>query len=130
MKTKREAISTNAAPSPAGPYSQAIAVGEMLHTAGQIPIDPNTGELVSQDAREQIDQALRNLDAVLRAGQSSPGEVVKVTCYLSDLADFGLVNEAFAEFFPQPYPARTCFQAAALPKGAKVEVEAIALRSV
>ena len=101
----------------------------MLYTAGQIPLDPGTGELVSQDAGEQIRQVLRNLDAVLRAGRSSPAQVVKVTCYLSDLGDFGLVNEAFAEFFPQPYPARTCFQAAALPKGAKVEVEAIALRS-
>ncbi len=129
MKTNREAISTTAAPSAVGPYSQAVAVGDMLYTAGQIPLDPAGGELLSTDATEQIAQVLRNLDAVLRAGQSSPAQVVKVTCFLVDLADFPAVNRAFAEFFTQPYPARSCVQVAALPKGARVEVEAIALRT-
>ncbi len=130
MKTNREEVSTTTAPSAVGPYSQAVAVGEMLYTAGQIPLDPESGELVSSDTKEQIAQVLRNLDAVLRAGQSTPSEVVKITCFLVDMADFPAVNEAFAEFFTQPYPARSCVQVAALPKGARVEVEAVALRSV
>ncbi len=125
---KREIISTIKAPQAIGPYSQAVkAKGTFLFTAGQIPLDPATGEMVGQTAAEQAEQALKNLQAVLEAGGSDLAHAVKVTVFLQDMNDFASVNEVYARFFPENPPARSAFQVGALPKGALVEIECIAL---
>ncbi len=119
-------IRTASAPAAIGPYSQATAAGGLLFASGQIAINPKTGELTG-DVRAQARQALENLRAVLEAGGSSLDRVLKVTCFLADMADFGAVNEVYAEYFSKEPPARSAVAVAALPKGAKVEIEAIAL---
>ncbi len=125
---KREIISTIKAPQAIGPYSQAVkAKGTFLFTAGQIPLDPTTGEMVGKTAAEQAEQALKNLKAVLEAGGSDLAHAVKVTVFLQDMNDFASVNEVYARFFPENPPARSAFQVGALPKGALVEIECIAL---
>ena len=125
---KREIISTNGAPSAIGPYSQAVrAEGELLFTAGQIALDPVTGKMVGETAAEQAEQALKNLQAVLEAGGTSLSHVVKTSVFLQDMNDFAAVNEVYAHFFGGKPPARSAVQAAALPKGALVEIECIAL---
>jgi 2-iminobutanoate/2-iminopropanoate deaminase len=125
---KREIISTIKAPQAIGPYSQAVkAKGTFLFTAGQIPLDPTTGEMVGQTAAEQAEQALKNLQAVLEAGGSNLTHAVKVTVFLQDMNDFASVNEVYARFFPENPPARSAFQVGALPKGALIEIECIAL---
>ncbi|MBU1708056.1 RidA family protein [bacterium] len=125
---KREIISTIKAPQAIGPYSQAVkAKGTFLFTAGQIPLDPATGEIVGKTAAEQAEQALKNLQAVLEAGESDLAHVVKVTVFLQDMNDFASVNEVYARFFPENPPARSAFQVGALPKGALIEIECIAL---
>ncbi|MBU1936290.1 Rid family detoxifying hydrolase, partial [bacterium] len=98
-----------------------------LFTAGQIPLDPATGEIVGKTAAEQAEQALKNLQAVLEAGESDLAHVVKVTVFLQDMNDFASVNEVYARFFPENPPARSAFQVGALPKGALIEIECIAL---
>ena len=125
---KREIISTIKAPQAIGPYSQAVkAKGTFLFTAGQIPLDPTTGEMVGKTAAEQAEQSLKNLKAVLEAGGSDLAHAVKVTVFLQDMNDFASVNEVYARFFPENPPARSAFQVSALPKGALVEIECIAL---
>ena len=125
---KREIISTIKAPQAIGPYSQAVkAKGMFLFTAGQIPLDPTTGEMVGKTAAEQAEQALKNLQAVLEAGGSDLAHAVKVTVFLQDMNDFASVNEVYARFFPENPPARSAFQVGALPKGALIEIECIAL---
>ena len=123
----RTAVQTSAAPAAIGPYSQAIRNGELVFTAGQVGIDPATGELVGGGVAAQAERALRNLTAVLDAAGTSTERVIKTTIFLADMADFAAVNEAYAGHFSPPYPARSTVAVAGLPKGALVEIEAIAL---
>jgi 2-iminobutanoate/2-iminopropanoate deaminase len=120
-----EKIYTDKAPAAIGPYSQAIKVGKLIFTSGQIPIDPKTGNIDASDIEAQTEQVCKNLTAVLEAAGSSPNSVVKTTCYLSDMADFSAFNAIYAKHFPS-CPARSCVAVKALPKGSLVEVEVIA----
>jgi 2-iminobutanoate/2-iminopropanoate deaminase len=122
----REAIATGAAPKAIGPYAQAIRAGGFLFLSGQIPLDPQTGQLVEGGADAQARRVMDNLGAVLEAAGSSFAEVVRCTIYLIDLADFAAVNEVYGRYFTAPAPARATVQVAALPRGARVEVDAIA----
>jgi 2-iminobutanoate/2-iminopropanoate deaminase len=122
----REIISTDKAPGAIGPYSQAIKTGGMVYCSGQIPIDPVTGEFVSNDIAEQTEQVLKNLTAVLEAAQTSLANVVKTTVFLADMSDFAAMNEVYGRFFSENKPARATVQAARLPRDAKVEIECIA----
>lgn len=121
-------IRTNAAPAAIGPYSQAVAEGQLLFTSGQLPIDPATGELRNSDIAAASRQALTNLRAVLVAGGADLGTVLKTTVFLKDMRDFQAFNAVYAEFFKEPFPARSCVQVAALPKDSLVEIEAVAVR--
>lgn len=114
------------APAALGPYSHAVWAGDLLFTSGQVPLVPETGALAGDTIEVQTEQVLKNLEAVLTAAGLSFGHVVKSTVFLTDLADFDQVNEIYATRFPQCPPARSCVQVAALPKGAKVEIELIA----
>jgi 2-iminobutanoate/2-iminopropanoate deaminase len=119
-------IQTTAAPAAIGPYSQAILHESLLYTSGQLPIDPATGELRNSDIVTAARQALLNLRAVLAAGGADMATVLKTTVFLSDMGNFQAFNGVYAEFFQSPFPARSCVQVAALPKGALVEIEAVA----
>jgi 2-iminobutanoate/2-iminopropanoate deaminase len=121
-----KAISSPEAPAAIGPYSQAIRSGDLVFLSGQIPLDPKTGELVSGDIAEQTERVLDNLSAVLTAAGASFADVVKTTIYLTDLRDFQSVNETYAKRFTAVPPARATVQVAALPRGARVEIDAIA----
>jgi len=121
-----EIISTDKAPGAIGPYSQAIKLGNLVFTAGQIPLDPATGQLVEGDITAQTERALQNLVAILEEAGSSIDRVVKTTCFLTDLGNFAAFNEVYAKFMGANRPARSTIQVAALPAGAMVEVEAIA----
>ena len=121
----RAVISTPEAPEAIGPYSQAVKVGNTVWLSGQIPLLPDTMELVSDDIRAQATQAFQNLAAVASAAGGSLDSAVKINISLTDLGDFAIVNEVMAEFFNEPYPARACVQVAALPRGAQIEVEAV-----
>jgi 2-iminobutanoate/2-iminopropanoate deaminase len=123
----KKIISTNEAPAAVGPYSQAVRAGSMVFCAGQIPLDPKSGQIESHDVGEQAKRVLENIGAVLEAAQLSFSHVVKTTVFLTDLADFQTVNEIYAGFFRENPPARSTIQVSALPKGARVEIEAIAL---
>ena len=118
-------ISTTNAPAAIGPYSQAIAVGSMLYTSGQIPIDPKTGNIDAVGITEQTEQVMKNLGAVLEAAGTDFTKVVKTTCFLADIADFAAFNAVYAKYFTE-CPARSCVAVKDLPKGSLVEVEAIA----
>lgn len=122
----KEIISTENAPGAIGPYSQAIKTGGMLFCSGQIPIDPVTGEFVSNDVAEQTEQVLKNLEAVLKAGGSGLANVVKTTVFLADMGDFAAMNEVYARYFSDNKPARATVQAARLPRDARVEIDCIA----
>ena len=126
----RDAVHTDAAPAAAGPYSQAIRTGELVFTAGQLGIDPATGELAGDDVAGQADQALRNLAAILDAAGSGMDHLVKVTVFLADIADWPAVNEVYVRHIPEPFPARSAFAVGALPKAARVEIEAVATLAV
>ncbi len=126
--TKRR-IATTGAPAALGPYSQAIDTGGQIFCSGQVGIDPASGELVPGGIKSESQRALRNLGAVLDAAGVSYADVVKTTVFLLDIGDFAPFNAVYADFFPDPPPARSTFAVAALPKGARVEVEAIAVRS-
>ena len=121
---QREVIATTNAPSAIGTYSQAVRTGDTVWLSGQIPLDPSSMELVS-GTREQIDRVFRNLTAVTEAAGGSLAQIVKLTIYLVDLGDFPLVNEVMAEHFSAPFPARAAIGVAALPKGARVEIDGI-----
>jgi 2-iminobutanoate/2-iminopropanoate deaminase len=121
----RVLISTRNAPAAIGPYSQAVLVGDLLFTSGQIPLRPD-GTLVDGGIRVQTRQVLENLRAVLEAGGSSLSEVVKCTCFLADMNDFAVVNEVYGEFFSAEPPARSAVQVARLPRDVSIEIEAIA----
>ena len=120
-------ISTDKAPAAIGPYSQALDTGNMLFISGQIPIDPKTGTM-PESVEEQAKQVLTNITNILAEAGLTMANVVKTSVFLSDLNDFAAVNEVYASFFAEPYPARSCVQVAAIPKGAKVEIETIAVR--
>lgn len=122
----RTQVMTNAAPAAIGPYSQAILAGGLVFTAGQVGLDPASGELASGVAA-QTDRALRNLSAILDAAGTSLERVVKTTIFLADMADFAAVNEVYASHFSTPYPARSTVAVKTLPKEALVEIEAVAL---
>ena len=121
-----EKISTPNAPKAIGPYSQAVKVGNMLYTSGQIPLDPVSGELVGSNITEQAEQVMKNLAAVLEAAGSSFDKVIKTTCFLTESSDFAPFNEVYAKYMTS-LPARSCVFVKALPKGALCEVELIAL---
>lgn len=122
-----EQISTDNAPGAIGPYSQAIKAGGMVFCSGQIPIDPATGEFVSQDVTEQTEQVLKNLSAVLEAAGTSLDKVVKTGVFLADMNDFAAMNEVYARYFDVNKPARATVQAARLPRDARVEIDCIAV---
>lgn len=122
----RQAISTDSAPRAVGPYSQAIRSGGLIFTAGQIPMDPATGEMVQGDIEAQTRRVLDNLMAVLVAAGSGAANVLKVTVFMTDLGEFARMNAVYAEYFPDPPPARSAVQVGALPKGAAIEMEAVA----
>jgi 2-iminobutanoate/2-iminopropanoate deaminase len=123
----KETISTENAPSAIGPYSQAVKVGNFVFCSGQIPIDPATGEFVSEEVTEQTRQVLKNLSAVLEAAGSTLANVVKTTVFLVDMNDFAQMNEVYAEFFSENKPARATVQAARLPRDTRVEIDCIAI---
>lgn len=126
--SKIEIIATDAAPKAIGPYSQATVVGNLVFTAGQIALDPVSMEVVSGEVGPQARQVFANLAAVLQAAGTDFSRVVKTTVFLADMAEFGVVNEIYAEHFGNHRPARSTVQAAGLPKGVRVEIECIALR--
>ena len=123
-----EFVATDKAPGAIGPYSQATVVGHMVFTAGQIALDPATMEIVGADVTQQTEQVVRNLTAVLEAAGAGLGSVAKTTVYLADMADFQAMNEVYARHFGDHKPARAAVQAAALPKGALGEIDAIAVK--
>ncbi len=127
-KSSAKAISTESAPFPVGPYNQAVLVADWLYCSGQIPLDPKTGKMVGEGEIEaETNQVIENLKAVLKAAQSEPSQVVKTTIYLVDLKDFEKVNNIYSRTFGSGIsPARACVEVAALPKGAKVEIDCIA----
>ncbi|MDQ3549678.1 MAG: RidA family protein [Chloroflexota bacterium] len=119
-------VATDKAPGAIGPYSQAVKVGNLVFTAGQIPLDPATGKLVEGDISAQTERVMQNLQAILEASGSSLSRVVKTTCFLANLDDFATFNEVYARYFSENRPARSTVQAARLPAGANVEVECVA----
>ena len=123
---EKNRIHTDNAPAAIGPYSQAIDLGSMIYTSGQIPVKPDGS--VSEDISEQTKQALLNLKAVIEAGGSSLDKVIKTTVFITDMSQFGAINAVYSEFFTEPFPARSCVQVAALPKGVSIEIEAIAIK--
>jgi len=123
--SNRAVIATKAAPDAIGPYSQAIKVGNTVWISGQIPLDPDTMAVVSGGIEAETTQVFRNLSAIAEAAGGSLGNAVKINISLTNLEDFGTVNEVMTRFFSEPYPARACVQVAALPKGVNVEIEAI-----
>ena len=127
MKDRKVVVSPDA-PKPIGPYSQAIQAGDLVFCSGQIPLDPQTGQLVQGDIAVLTRRILDNFEAVLKAAGSDLGQTVKLTVYLTNLADFESLNKVLAERFPEEPPARAVVQVAALPKGATVEMDLIALK--
>ncbi|HSB97938.1 MAG TPA: RidA family protein [Spongiibacteraceae bacterium] len=125
MSKQRTIISTDKAPAAIGPYSQAVKVGDTVYLSGQIPLDPNTMQLIAGDVSAQAEQVFKNLAAVAEAADGNLNDAVKVNISLTDLNDFASVNEVMKRFFREPYPARACVQVAALPRGASVEIELI-----
>ena len=121
----RGAVTTDAAPQAIGTYSQALAVGSTVYLSGQIPLDPVTMRIVDGGIRREVEQVIANLGAVATAAGGSLGDIVKLTVYLTDLVDFETVNQAMACAFGEPYPARAAVQVAALPRGARVEIDAV-----
>lgn len=126
----RQAISTTDAPAAVGPYSQGIRAGDLVFTAGQLGIDPRSGELAGDSVAQQAEQAIANLEAILAAAGSGLGKLVKVTVFLADIADWPAVNEVYARLIPEPFPARSAFAVKDLPRGARVEIEAVATAGV
>lgn len=122
----KQVIHTDKAPAAIGPYSQAIQIGQLLFTSGQVPIDTETGAIVEGGIQEQARQSLNNIKAILNAAGTNMGAVVKTTVFLQDMNDFAAMNEVYAQFFQEPYPARSAVQVGRLPKDALVEIEAIA----
>ena len=128
-KRPRQAVSTQSAPAAIGPYSQGMLCGNLLFISGQLPIDPASGELIEGTIEEKTRQALNNLRAIAEEAGAGLEDVVKTTVFLKDMNDFGAMNSAYAEYFTDTPPARAAIQVAALPKGADLEIEAVAVLS-
>ncbi len=126
LQDMKKVISTPKAPAAIGPYSQAIQVGNLIYTSGQIPIDPATGQLVEGGVKEQTRQSLSNIQAILQEEGLTMASVVKTTVFMADMADFADMNSIYAEFFTEPYPARSAVAVKTLPKNALVEIEVVA----
>ena len=124
----KQVVSTDRAPAAIGPYAQAVTLNGLIITSGQLPIDPATGAFAGDDITSQTRQSLENVKAVLAAADYELSDVVKTTVLLKDIADFGAMNEVYASYFTGVCPARSAFQVAALPKGARVEIEAVAVK--
>lgn len=124
----KRVIQTSKAPDAVGPYSQAVEINGILFISGQIALEPASGKMVGHTIAEQTDQVMKNVVAVLEAAGYRPGDVVKTTCYLSDMSDFAGMNEVYSRYYPENPPARAAFAVKELPKGALVEVEAIAIQ--
>ena len=118
-------VMTEGAPGAVGPYSQGIRAGDLVFSSGQLPM-PAGGQLETEDIAKAARYCLENVKAVLEAGGASMADVIKVTVFLTDMGDFGAVNEVYGEYFPEPYPARSCIEVAGLPLAARIEIEAIA----
>ena len=127
-QSSRQVIHTDSAPKAIGPYSQAIVTGNLVFTSGQIPLDPKTQQMVEGDVRAQTERVMENLAAVLQAAGVGFADVVKATIFVADLGDFATVNEVYGKRFPSNPPARSTVQVAALPKGARVEIDLVAMR--
>ena len=125
---EKKVVITDKAPKAIGPYSQAVVAGNMFFASGQLGIDPSTGKLVNGNAKEQAQQALKNISALLEAAGLSLKNVVQVQIFLADLADFAQVNDVYKTFFTEPFPARSTFQVAGLPLSARVEIQTVALK--
>ena len=123
---QRKPVNTTEAPAAIGPYSQAIRVGDFLYTSGQISLDPKTMEMITGNIELETEKVLQNIEAILSAEGLNFGHVIKTTVYLTDLSEFKRMNQVYEKFFPNTKPARACLRVAALPKGAKVEIDAIA----
>lgn len=123
-----KAIHTTNAPAAIGPYSQGIAAGELAFISGQLPIDPATGSFAGDDIESQTRQSLENLKAILEENGMTMADITKTTVLLADIAEFAAMNQIYSEYFAEPYPARAAFQVAALPKNARVEIEAFAVK--
>ena len=128
INSMKQVINTSAAPAAIGPYSQAILVGNLVYTSGQIPIDPATGSFIEGGIKEQTHQSLSNVQAILSEAGLSMSNVIKTTVFMADMNDFAAMNEVYAEFFTEPYPARSAVAVKTLPKGALVEIEVIAAK--
>jgi 2-iminobutanoate/2-iminopropanoate deaminase len=124
----RQVVSTDAAPKAIGPYSQAVDTGSLVFVSGQIALDPATGQVVAGGIVEQTERSLKNLEGILKASGLSMSHVVRTTVYLIDLGEFAAMNEVYARYFPKDHPARSTVQVSALPKGVRVEIDAIAVR--
>ncbi|XHR30367.1 MAG: RidA family protein [Chthoniobacteraceae bacterium] len=124
----KNVIASPEAPKAVGPYSQAVTAGGFLFAAGQIPLDPATGELIEGDVSAQTERVIQNIEAVLRADGLTFANVVKTTVFLTNLADFAAMNAVYSRYFAEPFPARSTIQVAALPKGVQVEIELIAAK--
>lgn len=124
----KNAIETKEAPAAIGPYSQAVESGGTIYVSGQLPIDPSTGEFAGDDIASQTKQSLMNISNILKAAGSDMDHVVKTTVLLQNIGDFAAMNEVYATFFNAPFPARAAFEVAAVPKGALVEIEAVAVK--
>ena len=123
--TTLEQVHSNTAPAAIGPYSQAIKAGPLVFMSGQIPLDPQSMEIISDDVVEQTHQVFKNLIAVAEAAGGSLSNAAKLTIYVTDLGDFAVINQIMAEYFSKPYPARATIQVSALPKGSRVEIDAV-----
>lgn len=123
---KKTVINTKNAPSAIGPYEQAIKFGDLVFTSGQIPLDPKTGEIVSDDVKEQTKQCFENAKAILEEAGTSLENAIKLTVFIKDMNEFANINEVYASYFPENKPARSCVEVARLPKDVKVEIEVIA----
>ncbi len=129
MMSNKRVIRTQEAPAPVGPYNQAIATtGELMFVAGQIPLDPYTGEIVGEgDISQQTKQVMKNIEAILKAAGTDWQNVVKTTVFLTDLSNFAAMNQIYADYFPEQAPARACVEVSRLPKDVLVEIECIAV---
>ena len=124
---QKEIISTENAPKAIGPYSQAVKAGNLMFISGQIPLDPKTGDLVSESIDDQAKQVLNNIKSICEAAGQSIDDIVKISIFLTDLENFAIVNEVMKEYFAEPYPARATVEVSGLPLGVNVEIEAIVL---
>ena len=124
---EKQALSSSGAPRPIGPYSAAVRAGQLLFISGQIPVDPATGQIVSDDISVQTRRVLDSIGALLKAANLGFADVVRTSVFLKDLNDFGAMNEVYQAYFPEPYPARSTIEAARLPRDVRVEIDAIAM---